>query len=80
MHAQGAQQVGVLVVVGEKCAAVAIAAQGLGREEGGGADVSERTGSFAVDAAAEALGAVFDTDGPKEILGTNTPSMISICR
>ena len=48
------------VVVGEECAAIAIAAERLAGEEAGGADGAERTGLFAFIGGTEGLGSIFD--------------------
>ena len=49
-------------VVGEDHAAVAVAAQWLGREKTGGGDLGQGAGFFAVLAGAEALGGVFQDE------------------
>ena len=58
----GVGELGPVVIVGEEGTAVAIAAEGLGGEEGGGGDVAKRTGTTAVDGTAEALGTVLEDE------------------
>ena len=60
MDAEGADEVVERIVIREHRAAVAVAAQGFGREEGGGGDASEGAGLFPVIFRAEALGGVLD--------------------
>ncbi len=60
MDAQGIDPLGQPVVVGQHRPAVAVAAEGLGREEAGGGHVRPVAGVFGVEGAAEALGAVAD--------------------
>ncbi len=60
MYTVGLDKGGPLIVVGEDGTAVAIAAEGLGGEEGGGGDVAETAGYFVADAASKALGSVFE--------------------
>ena len=60
MDTIGLDEGGPLVVVGEDGSSVAVAAEGLGGEEGGGGDVAEAAGYLVADTAAEALGAVFE--------------------
>jgi len=50
------------VVVGEAHAAVAVAAQGLGREKGGAGDVCQGAGLFTAVTGTEGLGSVFDDE------------------
>ena len=64
MHGVAADQLRPLVVVGEHRAAVAVAAQRLGREEARGGDVAERAGHPAPDRPAEALRAVLEQEHP----------------
>ena len=60
MDAEGADEVVDLIVIGKHRAAVAVAAQRLGREERGGGDASEGAGLFPVIFRAEALRRVLD--------------------
>ena len=56
----GLDEGGPLVVVGEDGTAVAVAAERLGGEEGGGGDIAEAASYLVADTATEALGAVFE--------------------
>ena len=51
-----------MVISGEAHPAVAIAAQGLGGEEGGAGNISQGTGFFAFVFRAERLGGVLDDE------------------
>lgn len=62
VDAEGADQVRHAVIVCKDGTAVTIAAQGLGREEGGGGDMAEGAGLFPVVGGAEALGRVLDEE------------------
>ena len=62
MDAVGVGQLGPVVIVGEEGSAIAIAAEGLGGEEGGGGDVAERTRTTAVDGSSEALSTVLEDE------------------
>lgn len=64
VHANGDQQFQQLVVVGEDRAAVAVAAERLGRKEGGRADEAEASGLSAANRAAESLRGVFENPEP----------------
>ena len=60
VDAEGADEVVERIVIGEHRAAVAVAAQRLCREEGGGSDASEGACLFPMIFRAEALGRVLD--------------------
>ncbi|MNQ89317.1 hypothetical protein D3C85_1046230 [compost metagenome] len=60
VDADGIDQLGQVVVIGQHRPAVAVAAQGLGREEAGGGDVGPFQRVLAVDGAAKTLGRVRD--------------------
>ena len=60
VDAEGADEIVERIVIREHCAAVTVAAKGLGREEGGGGDASKGTGLFPVIFRTEALGRVLD--------------------
>ena len=62
MHADGAAEICDLVVIGEDGAAVTVAAQRLGREEGGGSHLAESAALLALVGSAEALCAVLNED------------------
>ena len=60
MDAQGADDVRRSIVIGEDGTAVAVAAQGLGREKRGGGDISEGATLTALIRRAKGLGGVLD--------------------
>ena len=62
MHSIGVDEGCPLVVVGEDCSSISIAAKGFGGEEGCGGYVTKRTGSTTIDAAAESLCSVFEDE------------------
>ena len=62
MDGVAADELGPFVGVGEHRAAVAVAAERLGREEARGGDVAERAGHLSVDRPAEALRSVLEQE------------------
>ena len=78
MHPQRAQQLVELVVVGEHCSAVAIAAQGFRWEKGGGCRISKAARSSFPDAAAKALCAVLQQQ--QAMLFTDSFNPLIVCR
>ena len=63
MDTQGADNIRRGIVIGEDGAAIAIAAQGLGREEGGGGNIAEGAALAALIGCAEGLGGVLNEGG-----------------